>query len=55
MSEYRGPKAIGHFTMPGRGTSYSFKLEGHDIQLYVTEKRKKVRVFVDHEEWRASE
>jgi hypothetical protein len=48
---YNGPTEIGHFTLPGRGTTYSFKLEGHDVQLYVTEKRKKLRVFIDHAEY----
>jgi hypothetical protein len=37
-------------TLPGRGTTYRLNLAGHDIQLYVTEKRKLVRVFVDHRE-----
>ncbi|MBB0990046.1 hypothetical protein G6009_00890 [Dietzia sp. SLG510A3-30A2] len=51
--EYRGPTSIGHFTMPGRGTSYHMDFEGeHNVQVYITEKRKQIRVFVDHEEWR---
>ena len=52
MSEYRGPTEIGHFTMPGRGTSYHADYDGHDVQVYVTEKRKKVRIFVDGDEWK---
>lgn len=51
MSEYRGPNEIRHFTMPGRGTSYYADYDGHDVQVYVTEKRKKIRVFVDGDEW----
>lgn len=49
--DYEGPNEIGHFKWPGRGTTYSFKISGHDFQIYVTEKRKKVRIFVDREEW----
>lgn len=48
---YNGPAEIGHATFPGRGTTYYFTLEGHDVQLYVTEKRKKLRVFIDHSEY----
>lgn len=49
--EYRGPTAVGHFKVPGRGTSYSMSIDGHDIQVWITEKRKLVRVYVDHKEW----
>jgi hypothetical protein len=52
VSGYEGPEQIGFAEVPGRGTTYHFALAGHDIQLYVTEKRKKVRVFVDHVELR---
>ena len=45
-------KDLGVGTFPGRGNTYYFKLAGHDVQLYVTEKRKKIRVFIDHEEWK---
>jgi len=41
---------IGHHRWPGRGDTYYLKIAGHDIQIYVTEKRKLVRVFVDHRE-----
>ena len=51
MSDYCGPSEIGYAKFPNRGITYHFKLEGHDIQLYVTEKRKKIRIFVDHQEW----
>ena len=55
MSAYNGPNEIGYATFPGRGTTYSFKLDGHDVQLYVTEKRKMLRVFIDHVEYKRSE
>ena len=41
---------VGRF--PGRGNTYYLKLAGHDVQVYLTEKRKSVRVFVDHKEWK---
>lgn len=44
---------IGHYKWPGRGSTYYLKIAGHDIQVYITEKRKKIRVFVDHAEWKA--
>ena len=53
MSEYRGPKEISHYTWPGRGTTYTMQFEGrHVVEVYVTEKRKRVRVFVDGDEWK---
>ena len=52
MSDYRGPTEIGHFTVAGRGTSYHADYEGHDVQVYVTEKKKLIRVFVDGDEWK---
>ena len=42
---------VGCGRFPGRGTTYYFKLAGHDVQVYLTEKRKRVRVFVDYKEW----
>lgn len=42
--------AVGRF--PGRGTTYYLDLAGHNVQIYLTEKRKRVRVFVDHKEWK---
>lgn len=45
--------SVGRF--PGRGNTYYLDLAGHNIQLYVTEKRKLIRVFVDHKEWKLSE
>ena len=50
MDEYRGPTEIGYFSSP-RGTSYTMNVEGHYIEIYVTPKRRQVRVFVDHEKW----
>lgn len=52
MSEYDGPKEIGWASMPGRGTTYDGKFGGHDVQVYITEKRKAIRVFVDNKEWK---
>lgn len=49
---FEGPESIGYARFPGAGTSYYFKLAGHDVQLYVTEKRKLVRVFVDGKEYK---
>lgn len=51
-SEYEGPESVGYAIWPGRGTTYYFSLAGHNVQLYVTEKRKTVRVFVDRREYR---
>jgi hypothetical protein len=55
MSDYRGPDTIGHMTIPGRGTSYRADYDGHEVQVYVTEKKKLIRVFVDGKEWEATE
>lgn len=33
-----------------RGVAHCLKIAGHDIQIYVTKKRKKIRVFVDNRE-----
>lgn len=33
-----------------RGVAHYFKIAGRDVQIYVTKRRKKIRVFVDHEE-----
>jgi len=46
------PAEIGVFTVPGRGTSYSATYGPHDVQIYLTEKRKAIRVFVDGSEWK---
>ena len=43
---------ISRFTVPGRGTSYTATYGGHQVQVYVTEKRKDIRIFVDGEEWK---
>lgn len=50
---YEGPEIIGYAQWPGRGTTYHFKLAGQDVELYITEKRKKLRVFIDYTEWTA--
>lgn len=43
---------LSRFTVPGRGTSYTSTYGGHEVQVYVTEKRKNIRVFVDGQEWK---
>lgn len=52
---YEGPTEIGHFTVPGRGTSYTAEYAGHQVQVYITEKRKQIRIFVDGHEWKATQ
>lgn len=54
MSDYRGPTEIGHYSSP-RGASYTMTIEGHDVQVYVTAKRKQIRVFVNHDEWKKAD
>ena len=49
--EYNGPTQIGWSSMAGRGTSYSADYDGHNVQVYVTEKRKRVRIWVDGVEY----
>lgn len=46
-TDYKGPNEIGWYYWPKRGTTYDFTVEGHAIQIYVTEKRKRVRIYVD--------
>ena len=41
----------GFYRKEGRGITHSFKIAGSNVQVYITEKRRKVRVFVDHEEY----
>ena len=56
MSEYRGPKEISHYTRPGRGTTYTMQFErGHTVEVYVTEKRKQIRMFVNGYEWKKAD
>jgi hypothetical protein len=54
VSSYRGvddkPELVGWCNLPGRGTTFSYKVAGRDLQIYVTEKAKKVRVFLDYDE-----
>ena len=42
--------SVGRF--PGRGNTYYLNLAGHNVQIYLTEKKKRVRVFIDHKEWK---
>ena len=55
MTERRGLTTIGFDSRPCRGTSYLFDLEGREIQVEVTAKRKQVRVFVDGDEWKKAD
>lgn len=51
--EYKGPDRIGYAVFPGRGTTYNAVFEGRQIELYFTEKQRKLRVFVDGKEWKS--
>lgn len=51
-TEYRGPNEIGFAHFPGRGTTYNADFDGHSVQVYVTEKQKRIRVFVAGVEWK---
>lgn len=44
------PELVAWCNLPGRGTTFSYDVAGHDVQIYVTEKRKQVRVYLDHVE-----
>lgn len=54
MTGYEGfedkPELVAWCNLPGRGTTFSYDVAGHDVQIYVTEKQKRVRVFLDHVE-----
>lgn len=52
MNDYRGPEHIAYAAFPGRGRSYRLTVEGHDIEVVVSEKATKVRVYVDGDERR---
>lgn len=54
-TERRGLTTLGYYSRPGGGTTYLFDLEGREIQVGVTAKRKHVRVFVDGDEWKKSD
>lgn len=49
-AEYQGPETISYCRFPGRGRSYRLLVEGHDIQIAVSEKGLRVRVYVDGDE-----
>ncbi|HWV44631.1 MAG TPA: hypothetical protein VN039_01160 [Nitrospira sp.] len=55
MSEYEGPTEIGYANWPGRGTTYHFPVAGKQVEIYVTEKQKRVRLFVDAVEWKPAD
>lgn len=44
------PELVAWCNLPGRGTTFSYEVAGRNVQIYVTEKRKLVRVFLDHDE-----
>jgi len=53
MSEdYAGPSEIAYARFPGRGISYHAKFEGRKVELAFSEKRKRLRIFVDGKEWK---
>lgn len=52
---YEGPSSIGYALWPGRGTTYMMNFADHKVEVYLTEKRKKIRVYVDGKEWKAVE
>jgi hypothetical protein len=51
---YRGiedkPELVAWSHFAGRGTTFSYEVAGKNLQVYVTEKAKKIRVFLDHTE-----
>lgn len=51
--DYRGPIEIGYLALPKRGTVYLMDFEGRKIELYFTEKQRRLRVFVDGKEWKS--
>lgn len=50
LDQYQGPQSISWAVFPGRGRSYRIDLEGHAVELSVSEKGQRVRVFVDGKE-----
>lgn len=53
--DYRGPTQIYYAKTPRRGTTYFADFDGHRIQVYVTAKAKKIRVWVNNKEWKDAE
>ena len=51
MAGFRGPTEIGWAVFPGRGISYSGTYEDRNVQISFSEKRTKIRIFVDGTEF----
>lgn len=49
---FRGPTQIGYAKFRGRGTAYSADYDGHMVEVFITEKAKRVRIHVDGQEWK---
>ena len=49
--QFNGPTEIGYTIFPRMGISYRGKYEGRDVCVSFSEKRKKMRIFVDGVEW----
>jgi len=50
--EYSGPNTIRYAKFTGRGITYSADYDGYEVEVYITEKAKRIRVFVDKQEWK---
>jgi len=50
--DYAGPSEIAYARFPGKGISYRATFEGRNFELAFSEKRKRMRVFVDGKEWK---
>lgn len=48
---YDGPHHIAYADFPGKGISYWVVFEGRSFDISFSEKRRKMRVFVDGDEW----
>ena len=49
--QFNGPTEIGYAVFPRLGISYRGNYEGRDVHVSFSEKRKKMRIFVDGVEW----
>lgn len=50
--EFRGPTQIGYAKFPRRGTAYHADYDGHQVEVFITEKVKRIRIHVDGQEWK---
>lgn len=48
---YCGPEEIGWVHFPGGGTTYYADFDSFDIQIYVTERKRKIRIFINGKEY----